>query len=117
MIPTATNSTDLLNLASNEGLFQALLEQIKKDFALSGQSFELESVSTASDLLVALQRELKRLIDSNFDAYLQLLYRVDIPERMMQSDAIQDSDALSEKSTFAILQREWKKVYYRNKYS
>lgn len=117
MIPTTTNSTALLSLAIDEGLYQDLMQQLKKDFELSGLSFDLKPMITTSDLLEKLQQQIKQLIHSNFDAYLQLLYRVDIPEKMMQSNDLQDSDEIARRTTFLILQREWKKVYFRKKYS
>jgi len=117
LIPTTTNSKALLSLAIDEGLYQELLQQLMKDFELSGLSFELKPIITASDLLEKLQQQIKQLIHYNFDAYLQLLYRVDIPEKMMQSNELQDSDEMAIRTTFLILQREWKKVYLRKKYS
>jgi len=117
LIPTAANSTALLTLVSDQGLYQDLLQQLKKDFELSGISIQLEPTISEISLLKELQFQIKQLIDTNFDAFLQLLYRVDIPEKSMQSNDIQDSDIVATKTTFIILEREWKKVYYRKKYS
>ncbi len=117
MIPIASNSSTLLSLVTNEGLFTDLLNQLQKDFELSGLSFEYTNSITTPTLIEKLQKKIARLVQTNFDAYLQLLYRIDIPEKMMHSDEMQDSVELAKKSTFVILQREWEKVYFRKKFS
>lgn len=117
MIPTASNSTSLLSLIANEGLYQDLLNQITKDFELSGLTITLDQSISPADLLNELHHQILQLIHNNFDGFLQLLYRVDIPEQTMQSFELQKSDKIAKKTTFIILQHEWKKVYFRRKYS
>lgn len=117
MIPKATNSSSLLTLIFEEGLYQDLLIQIIKDFELSGLTITLDQSISPADLLSELHHQVLQLIHNNFDGFLQLLYRVDIAESTMQSFELQKSDDIAKKTTFAILQREWKKVYFRRKYS
>lgn len=117
MIPTASNSTSLLTLIVNEGLYQDLRNQVTKDFELSGLTITLDQSILPADLLNELHYKILQLIHNNFDGFLQLLYRVDIPEQTMQSFELQKSDEIAKKATFMILEREWKKVYFRRKYS
>ena len=117
MIPKAANSSSLLTLIFEEGLYQDLLIQITKDFELSGLTITLHQAISPADLLQELHSQILELIHTNFDGFLQLLYRVDIAESTMQSFELQKSDNIAKKTTFVILQREWKKVYFRKKYS
>lgn len=117
MIPNASNSNTLLSLVSSEGLYQDLLKQVIKDFQLSGLSINLGTETTPTALLEELHYQVKHLIHTNFDGLMQVLYRVDIPEQSWHSNEVQDSEEVAKKMTYFILKREWKKVYYRKKYS
>lgn len=117
MIPTANNSKSLLLIVSQNGLFQDLIAQLKKDFELSGMSITIDNAISSDDLTQDLYRQISQLIHTNFDAFLQLLYRVDVSEQNLQSNQIQETEELAIKATFTILKREWEKVYYRNKFS
>ncbi|HIP47921.1 MAG TPA: hypothetical protein EYG92_03015 [Lutibacter sp.] len=117
MIPTSTDSDSLLLLISKKGLSQKLMQQIKKDFELSGLTFSIEKNLTSEQFLLYLYNQIQHLVKNNFEAYLQLLYRVDVPESSMQSGEIQNTIDFSKKATFLILKREWEKVYYREFFS
>ena len=117
MIPTSNDSDSLLLLVSQNGLYQKLLEQIKKDFELSGLSISIEDSVKTDTLATLLFKTIHPLILTNFEGYLQLLYRVDIPESSMQTNSIQNTEEFAKKATLLILKREWEKVYYRELYS
>ena len=117
MIPSSNDSNSLLLVISKKGLYQNLLDQIKKDFELSGLSFPIEDSVKIDKLSTLLYTSIHQLILSNFEGYLQLLYRVDIPESSMQTNTIQNTGDFAKKATFLILKREWEKVYYRELYS
>ena len=117
MIPTADSSDSLLLMVSNKGLLTHLVTQLNKDFALSGLSISLENITDAQHLSNTLIKIVQHLIQTNFDGFLQLLYRVDVEESQLQSDATQNIEVISEKATFLILKREWEKVYYKNHFS
>jgi hypothetical protein len=116
MIPKAHSSDSLLVIVSENGLYPDLLSQIKKDFELSGLSISINKNISVDELLLDLYKQIRQLIEINFSGYLQLLYRVDVPENMMQSPEVQYIDEFSKKATFLILNREWEKVYYRANY-
>jgi len=116
MIPKASSSNSLLAIIQKNGLYQDLLRQIEKDFELSGVSISIKENMIVEELLPILYEQIRHLVETNFSAYLQLLYRVDVSEQNMQSDAVQHIDEFSKKATFLILNREWEKVYYRANY-
>ncbi len=117
MIPKPVNTKDLLLVAQNSKLYHDLVVQLQKDFEISGFSFEVPSDISPLDLAVTLKNKLTDLIQNNFEGYLQFLYRVDVSERSMFSHLVKESDDIVAKATFAILEREWKKVYYRQEFS
>jgi len=117
MIPTTNDSDSLLVLVSEKGLFQNLLIQLKKDFELSGLLILFDNIQSTDQLLIVLYKHIHNLIQINFEGYLQLLYRVDVPESNLQTENIQNIEDFAKKATFLILKREWEKVYYRNLYS
>lgn len=117
MIPTSNDSNSLVVMISQKGLFQNLLEQIRKDFELSGLSISLENGIKASELPTRLYTRIHQLILTNFEAYLQLLYRVDVPESSMQTSGTQNTEDFAKKATLLLLKREWEKVYYRELFS
>ncbi len=116
MIPTAPDSHSLLNIIIDSGLYKSLVHQLQKDFQLSGLSIQLLDATRPEALYQNLLVDLEKLITHNFDGYMQLLYRVDIAEESMQIDGVQSVAALAKKATYKILQREWQKVYFRNKF-
>lgn len=117
MIPTSNDSDSLVVLISQKGLFQDLLEQIRKDFELSGLSISIENEMKASELPKLLYSRIHQLILHNFNGYLQLLYRVDVPESSLQINNIVNTEDFAKKATLLLLKREWEKVYYRNRFS
>ncbi len=117
MIPTANNSNSLLLVVVQTGLFQELISQLKKDFELSGISISIDNTFTSEELASTLYKHVLQLINTKFDSFLQLLYRVDVSEQNLQCNQIQDTKELATKATFAILKREWEKVYYKSKFS
>jgi hypothetical protein len=112
----AQNGSTLLQIITNLGLYRKLVQQLQKDFQLSGINIELNQSITPDELTGILSDNIKKLMESNFDTYLQLLYRVDIAEDSMRSNQVEPVEELAEKATLSILQREWQKVYFRNKF-
>ena len=48
--------------------------------------------------------------------YLNLLYIIDVPEKVVKAIEATDVVEISEQVTFEILKREWQKVWFRNEY-
>lgn len=117
MIPTAKNSESLVTLVFEAGLYKNLINQLIKDFELAGLTIELNEAIHPEKLVHILSKRIEQILEQHFDLYVQLLYRVDVPEQAMQSNLIQDTREMAQKASFAILQREWQKVYFKNQFS
>jgi len=117
MIPSGNTSSQLLATIKKESLYENLLHQLLKDFELSGLVLDIDVAITPEKLLIELQYQINNLMLHNFEGYLQLLYRVDVSEKLMQHEEIKSAEKLSEKAVYMILKREWQKVYFKNKFS
>ena len=117
MIPIANNSEAVVVLAQDAGLYQNLIDQLIKDFDLSGLSIDLDKSISTEELVLTLNKTIEHLLQHRFDSFLQLLYRIDIPENSMQNKGVESVKEIAQKASFAILKREWQKVYLKNKFS
>ena len=77
---------------------------------------EFDNQTLPTSLKLILQEEVYNLIQNKFSEYLNLLYIVDVSELKVRNLDENDVVKLSEDITFLILQREWQKVWYKNKY-
>ncbi len=93
-----------------------LINQVRKDFELTGLSIDINTTTTPEILVNELANELYHLIQYRFDVFMQLLYRVDVAEQIMRSDKVETSEVLAQKATYELLKREWQKVELRMKY-
>ena len=117
MIPQITSKEQVINLAKQKRLYAALIQQIQRDFALSGLTINLEDDIKPDMLITKLHSYIESLIATNFEGFLQLLYRIDIPESDLKNTTVNIEEALPEKAVLALLKREWEKVYYRSYFS
>ena len=109
------NTTELLDLVKGEKLYTLLIQQLNKDFLLTNLSTKFELKSTPANLKKSLQDVLLHLITSQYDDYLNLLYRIDIPERELLKIKGDQIASIIEQITFVILKREYQKVWFKNK--
>jgi len=108
---------ELIAKAEDLNLYAKLIKQINKDFLLANIDLDFEDDILPSSLKFLLHEVIFKLIQEKFADYLNLLYIVDVSEdRIKQLDG-SDVLQLSENVTFLVLQREWQKVWFRNKYS
>ena len=114
MLP-AKNSLELLNQINSEKLFIKLVEQLNKDLQLANitKSFKL-SVSIL-ELKSGLSKLLFDLISHNYDDYLNLLYRIDVPEKELATIKSNSLDESIEEVCFLVLKREFQKVWFKNR--
>lgn len=112
------NSEELLAYARQEGMYEKLLLQLKKDFNRAGLSFSLQLIPEPAPvkLFAYLREAVYRLLLEHFDQYLTLMYAMDIPERAFRDFSPEDAVEASEQITQKILQREWLKVWTRQHY-
>ncbi len=113
MNPQKENTSQLVLQIIDSDLYKQVILQVKKDFELSGQAIDIDEFILPDDLIKEVYNQIHQLLNYNFDAYLQLLYRIDIPEYLMNFTT-QNMDTIAQKSTFHILQREWEKVKFRS---
>ena len=110
------NFEELIAQANNENLYTKLIIQLNKDFLLANIDLDFDEEVLPTSLKYMLHETVFRLIQEKFTEYLNLLYIVDVSEVKVRQLDGSDVVLLSEQVTFLILQREWQKIWYRNKY-
>ena len=113
-LPSTFN--DLIEEASKNNLYSKLIEQLNKDFTLANIEIEFDKEVLPLSLKLILHETVYNLIQDKFSDYLNLLYIVDVPENKVRRLDGSDLVKLSEQVTLLILQREWQKVWYKNRY-
>ena len=113
----APQNTDLLlSEAQKEDLYIKLVEQINKDFTFANENTDFPNSIAPIDLKMQLHEKIYRLIQYKFAEYLNLLYIIDVSEEQIKKLDGSDLLELAEQVCFLVLQREWQKVWFRNKY-
>jgi len=110
-----SNFEDLITRANVLKLYKKLIIQLNKDLLLANVDLEFDEETLPTSLKLILQDMVFNLIQNKFSEYLNLLYIVDVSEIKIRSIDGDDTLKLSEDVTFLILQREWQKVWYKNK--
>ncbi len=116
MRPKNNNILQLIGQIQKENLLIKLVQQINKDANLVGLDFYLSENSTPQNILFNLQKLLIDLINNNFSDYINLLYRVDIPEKEIIKLQGLEVNVLTEKVAILILRKEWQKVWLKSKH-
>jgi len=110
------NFDELITQANDESLYSKLIIQLNKDFLLANIALDFDEEILPTSLKYLLHETVLKLIQDKFTEYLNLLYIVDVSEDKVRQLDGSDVVLLSEQVTFLILQREWQKIWYRNKY-
>lgn len=108
-------SLALIRQIESKQSIRELIKQIKKDAILSGIDFDLEEGLSSEKLILYIYDLLYNLLINDFGSYLNFLYRVDISEHTLKSIDETDPKKIAEIVTLLLLQREWKKIYFRNR--
>ncbi|GGG34564.1 hypothetical protein [Bizionia arctica] len=108
---------DILDTAIQLELYKKLVIQLNKDFLYANIDLDFDEDILPSSLKLMLHETIFRLIQEKFMDYLNLLYIVDVPEEKVKQLDGSDVLVLSEQVTFLLLQREWQKVWFKQKYS
>lgn len=110
----------LLAHAGELGLRPALFAQLRKDFERASVPFPLRDQPadgvTDAAWAQALQESLYRLLMERFDAYLNLMYAADVPERDFRDLHLTDAVDVARQVALVLLRREWQKVWMRRTY-
>ena len=109
------NFKDLIAEANALKLYKKLIVQLNKDLRFANVDIQFNEETLPTSLKLVLQDTVFHLIQHKFSDYLNLLYQVDVSEQKIKSLDSDDMVKLSEDVTFLILQREWQKVWYKNR--
>jgi hypothetical protein len=110
------NFEELITQANKENLYNKLIKQLNKDFLLANIDLDFDDEVLPTSLKYMLHETVFKLIQEKFTEYLNLLYIIDVSEDKVRQLDGSDIVLLSEQVSFLILQREWQKVWYRQKY-
>ena len=98
------------SLRENANLYLNLVQQLNKDFQLSNLNESFEVFNTPIQLREGLSKIILNLLTNNYDDYLNLMYRIDVPEKELATLKTENLEATIEEINFLILKREYKKV-------
>ena len=114
MLPVS-NSLELLQKVDIENLYQQLILQLNKDFQLSNLNETFELSYTPIQLKEVLSKIILNLLTNSYDDYLNLMYRIDVPEKELATLKAENLETTVEQITFLILKREYQKVWFKNR--
>ncbi|MEL7268030.1 MAG: hypothetical protein AAGL34_00490 [Bacteroidota bacterium] len=103
---------ELLQHAQSKQLFEPLVEQVIKDFGLVGVALNIPEPWKAKAFSERLTEKLYLLIMEQHREYVNLLYRMDIPEKELgpyKSDTVEEAKRM----TIIVLNRALRKVRFR----
>lgn len=103
-------SLALLSESTREGLYDALVSQLQKDFDRANVAVEFNGEEAPEILTSRLHEKLYQLIMERFAKYLNLLYVIDIPERTLKKVPLTDPVDMAREVGYLILDRERQKV-------
>lgn len=109
-------SLELLQYAASIALYEKLVTQLKKDFALANITLDLPDEITPLALKTILKEKIYVLLLERFPDYLNLLYIIDVPEKAFSSIKSTNVVEVAEGVSFLILKREWQKVWLKQSY-
>jgi len=112
-----THINQLLDVAVGEALYCALIRQLNKDFVLANLEYVISEDCTPEVLKQQLKIIVTELVNNEFDSFLNLLYRIDLPEHKMIDLPKENQEAYIASIVYLILKREWQKVWFRKNYS
>jgi len=115
MLPVQ-NTLELLNKVEVENLYQQLILQLNKDFQLSNLDERIELSLTPVQLKEILSKIILNLLTNKYDDYLNLMYRIDVPEKELATLKAENLETTINQITFLILKREYQKVWFKNKF-
>lgn len=107
---------DLVQQVSKEEFYPKLILQLNKDFLYANIDLGFDEDIIPESLKQILHETIYKLIQEEFEDYLNLLYIIDVPEEKVKQLDGSNTLKLSEQVAFLILNREWQKVLFRNRY-
>ena len=98
-------------------LYSKLILQLNKDLLLANIDLQFNEEVLPTSLKLIFKDCIYDLLQNKFSEYLNLLYVIDVAESKIKVLDSTDLVGLSEAVTFLMLQREWQKVWYKQRYS
>lgn len=117
MLVNFPNSNELLQYAAKENLYGKLVGQLHKDFKLANVPINFSKDEEPKHLTSILHEKIYYLILERFTDYLNLLYVIDVPEKVFKQIQVTDVVDVAEQVSLLILKLEWQKVWSREKYA
>lgn len=109
-------SISLLQKSTTENLYIKLIEQLNKDYQFANINEAFSTEVTPEQLYTQLTKSLLNLINTHYDAYLNLLYRVDVSETDLAKLKGGDVNVLIPQVAFYVLKRIYQKVWLKANY-
>lgn len=113
---TAKNSLELLESIEVENLYLRLIEQLNKDFQMANVTGTFDITNSPIQLKKRLFEVLLNLITKQYDDYLNLLYRIDVPESELAKLNNDNLTTSIEEITYLVLKREYQKVWLKHNF-
>ncbi len=107
------DSLVLLGEIVSRGLYDKLLNQLGRDFNRANVSLEIKQGTAPEPLVQLLKERIHNLILEDFSSYLNLLYVIDVPESDFDTTGLTSAEEMTEKASYLILRRIWKKVWLK----
>ena len=98
-------------------MYKKLVAQLNKDFQLLGMQEVFLETANPQELVLQLEAILKKMMSSNFEDYLNLLYRVDVSENQLQMLSSANFESFAQQVGFLILRREFQKVWLKTNWA
>ena len=119
MDPTQ-EALNILADAESKGFLNGLLQQLRKDYERANLPFPLRETDWSDilppEIIPSLQENIYYLLMEQFDAYLNLMYAADVPEREFEKIHPTDAVEVAGEVVCILLKRELKKVELRSRY-
>lgn len=108
---------DILENAAEKQLYKSLIEQLNKDFLRANIDLGFHTEIPTTSLKLVLLEAVSELVESDKMQLQNLLYAVDVSEEKIAVINFVDTLNYTEKVTALLVERIWKKVLFRAKYS
>ncbi|MFD2588590.1 hypothetical protein ACFSQJ_16785 [Croceitalea marina] len=111
------NTGQMLSGAIENGLYDELVQQLRKDFEHVNIAFLIGTDVDSGALETTLKEKIYVLLLEDFEGYLNLMYSIDVPEASFATIKPTDAVDVSEQVVFLVLKRIYQKVYFKRIYS
>ena len=98
-----------LKATVSEEMYLKIVAQLEKDFVMSGIQYDFANL-TPDELLISLKEVVEELLSKEYGTFLNLLYRMDIPESAI---SFTEEEEVENHLVKLFLKREYLKVKSR----